>query len=64
MNKKFLYIATVIFLITQICIACAMLKISFGGVAVEVPWSVDVNVQDINDSISVDQSGSWYIGRY
>lgn len=34
MNKKFLYIATVIFLITQICIAYALINISNEGIGV------------------------------
>lgn len=34
MNKKFLYVAVVVFLITQICIAWALMGMSIGGVEV------------------------------
>lgn len=43
MNKKFLYISIIIFLITQICIAYALIDISNNGVGVYqngMYWSV------------------------
>lgn len=53
MEKKIKYAVVVIFLITQICIAVSLLKIS----------SKEVDVYITNGSIEVDQAHTWYISR-